>query len=335
MSFKVHVFVSSTCYELRDLRAGLCKWLTDLGMVAVMSDEGGFPHDDIQPYVTCLDQLEECLLVIGVIDRKYGTKFPDWGKHSEYNGLSPTHAELRHAIKLRKKILLYVHKDTLNFYEWWRKNKSFENPPHALQKETLVLIEELKHLDPAPWIEGFKDAVDLQNSLNKEFVNQIYRALRDREKETQDLASFVLDKLTEAAPEVREAISNGLNPDLLSRESQLKQELLQIEKELFDLRGHNQQQLHQLENEKIDIQNKLNVVTTQLERTGLLLARSLLKDVAWIDFVRRTMAPAQPCRLPVHNSMEVALRGFKAGGDNKTPHLQQVTWSQLPYRENG
>ena len=69
MGYALQVFVSSTCYELRDLRASIGDWLTQLGMKPVMSDEGGFPHiDGMPPYATCLRALEDCPLVIGVID---------------------------------------------------------------------------------------------------------------------------------------------------------------------------------------------------------------------------------------------------------------------------
>ena len=46
MSYALQVFVSSVCYELRDLRAAINEWLTQHGLVPLMSDEAGFPHID-------------------------------------------------------------------------------------------------------------------------------------------------------------------------------------------------------------------------------------------------------------------------------------------------
>jgi hypothetical protein len=92
--------------------------LEDLGMTPVMSDEAGFPRfNGMPPYASCLRALEECPLVIGVVDRFYGTTFDDWGPYPEYKGLSPTHAELRHALKLGKRVLIYVQNGTWIFYE--------------------------------------------------------------------------------------------------------------------------------------------------------------------------------------------------------------------------
>jgi len=140
--------------------------------------------------------------VIGVIDRNYGYAFDDWGPYSKHRGRSPTHAELSHALDLGKRVLLYVHNDTWNFYEIWRKNTdAFKiSAPRGLDEATLQMFQELKERSPAPWIEHFADVTELQCSLNREFVNQLYVHLRDREKQTGDLASYLLEKIVEAAP---------------------------------------------------------------------------------------------------------------------------------------
>jgi len=136
LSYRLQVFLSSACYELRDLRAAVQSWLTGLGLTPLLSDENGFPHyDGLPPHATCLRVLEECPLVIGVIDRQYGHPFGDWGRYEQYRGLSPTHAELRHSLELGKRLLLFVNEDILAFYEIWRKNldkfKSLD-PPKGL-----------------------------------------------------------------------------------------------------------------------------------------------------------------------------------------------------------
>jgi hypothetical protein len=123
-----------------------------------MSDEGGFPHiDGMPPYATCLRALEECPLVIVVIDRRYGMSVQDWGPYPQFKGCSPTHAELRHALDRGKRVLVYVHDDVWNFYEVWRKNRqAFETAvPQDFDKATLHMLHELKQRDPVPWMEHF------------------------------------------------------------------------------------------------------------------------------------------------------------------------------------
>jgi len=218
MSLALQVLVSSSCHELRDLRAAIRSWLVNLRVTPVMSDEEGFPHrDGIPPYATCLDALEECPLVIGIIDRYYGRRFDDWGPYPQHKGRAPTHAELLHALDLGKRVLIYVHDDTWNFYEFWRKNRlPAPTLPSGLEEGTLLLLEELKLRKPAPWIAHFADVSDLIESLNKEFVNQLYAQLHDQQRQAKDTAAYFLDRIEALAPELKEEIIRGLNPGLMA-----------------------------------------------------------------------------------------------------------------------
>ena len=339
MGYALQVFVSSTCYELRDLRAAVRAWLQQLGMAPLMSDGTGFPQiDGMPPYATCLRVLEECPLVIVIIDRRYGTTFQDWGPYPQFEGCAPTHAELRHALDLGKRVLVYVHDDVWNFYEVWRKNrKAFETAaPQGLEESTLQIVYELKQRNPVPWIAHFSDVSELLQSLNAEFVNQLYDYLRDREKQTADLAGYLLERIVEAAPEVRERITAGLSPDLVVERNALRGQLGTIEQELERTKGATQSRILELEQEKSDVRTRLESVTQRLGQTSLLLARAALRDVSWLTFIRTTMMPKQPGRVPFHNTAEVALRGYHAAaGSRQTPLLQGVTWSRLEYEEGG
>jgi hypothetical protein len=340
MSYPLPVFVSSTCYELRDLRAAIRTWLTGLGLTPMMSDEGGFPHvDGMPPYATCLRVVEECPLVVGVIDRHYGHPFDDWGPYPQHKGCAPTHAELRHALDLGKRVLIYVHDDTWNFYEVWRKNPDVfkTSAPQGLEEATLRMFKELKARTPAPWIEHFSDASTVVRSLQGEFINQLYTHLRDRERQSADHAAYLLEKIVEAAPEVRARIEAGVTPGLVSDREALRSQLVKIEAELEQTKGASEERLRALADEKASVETRLNAVTGQVAQMQLLLARAALKDASWLDWIRRTMMPKQPARVPFHNSLEVAIRGYHAaaGGQLKEPRLVEVTWSKLPYNEGG
>jgi hypothetical protein len=87
--------------------------------------------------------------------------------------------------------------------------------------------------------------------------------------------------------------------------------------------------------EKSKVESQLNAVTAQLRQSSLLLAQAAMKDVSWLDLIRRTMMPKQPGRVPFHNWREVALRGYKSGGAGEKPYLREVTWSKLDYSESG
>ena len=341
MGYSLQVFLSSACYELRDLRSAVQSWLKSLGLSPMLSNDNGFPHyAGLPPYASCLQVLEECTLVIGVIERQYGHPFNDWGPYGQYLGLSPTHAELRHSLELGKRLLLYVNHETLAFYEIWRNNKAnFENlnPPKNLEVDTLQMLEELKTRKPAPWISRFSDVSDLLESLKQELVNQLYDHLRDREKQAADSANYLLEKITEAAPEVRLKIEAGLNPELVTEIEKLRSKQSLIQEELNRSKDNKGKEFEELQNSKKEVEDRLSAVSSQLDHTRFLLAKSVMKDVSWLSFIRQTMMTSQPGRVPFYNSQEVALRGYHAaaGAQRVVPLLNEVTWSLVPYEENG
>jgi uncharacterized protein DUF4062 len=333
MSYALNVFVSSMCYELRDLRSAVSAWLTEMGMQPLLSDEEGFPRrGNLLPYVSCLVALEECPLVIGVIDRQYGTRFNDWGPYPQYAGLSPTHAELRHALERKKKLLLYIHKDTLSFYEVWRKG-GLPSLPKGLEIGTLELVKELKLSKPTPWIETFTDAQAVVRSLKKNLVNEVYTSLQEQEKQSTDLAKYILE-LVSAAPDARSKIEQNLNPALRVQLDGLQLKLEEVEATRRLEQQTSQKQLEALNAAKAEIEREILNVRADLGRATSALVAAAIKDASWLSMVRSQFMPKQQGRVPFHNDAEVAIRGYHCSNIRGAPKLKEVTWSKLPYLEN-
>ncbi len=322
MGYALHVFVSSTCYELRDLRASVKAWLEGLGLVPLLSDEAGFPHVDTKmpPYATCLRVLEECPLVVGIVDRKYGRSFDDWGPYPEYAGLAPTHAELRHALATKKSLVLYVHRDVWAFYEAWRKNRSLfiqGTPPQGLDERTLLMFEELKTLPVPPWVGQFSDVRDVIADLQATFVNHVYAHLREQERQSRDLAGYLLERIFEAAPEVRAQIEAKLSPSLVARLESLRSEHAALEATAQQERERSADAVQQARVEKDAVAKEIGEVSGELAQARLWLAMAAVKDANWLHFIRSTLMPKQPGRAPFHNAAEIAIRGY-----NTAPHRQ-------------
>lgn len=331
--FSLQVFVSSACHELRDLRAAVRTWLVNFGIKPMLSNEIGFPHvSGATPCVSCLRVLEECQLVIGIVDRRYGTAVENWGPYP-YNGLSPTHAELRHALSRGKRLLLFVHRDTMAVYEQWQKTKSAfveDKLENGLQVETLRLIEELKRREPEPWIREFEDVTDIIKCLQADLVNQVYLGLQEEEERNADVAGYLLNRIYEAAPEVRSKIESKLSPERVAHLEELKRQLLVLEEQTQRERTISDQ----LRKEKQQVLSEIARVTKDLEGARLALAKAAIKDASWLTFIRTRLMPEGHGQIPFHNSAEVALRGFHVGNPD-IPVLESVTWSRLPYTEEG
>lgn len=108
------IFISSTDYNLIDLRAELAKYLSDLGYKPILSSSDGF-HDnspELEPWESCLQVLQSAYVMVLVIDGKYGTTF-EWKNFShiiEDKKISPTHAEYLFAHKSKMRMLVFIRK---------------------------------------------------------------------------------------------------------------------------------------------------------------------------------------------------------------------------------
>jgi len=228
------IFISSAHYGLEDLRGELTSFLCDFGATPYVSSENGF-HDygGMTPYAQCLKTLEKCLIVIGILDRRYEQTFEKWEPYEQFNGLSPTHAEFRHAIQLNKRFLLYVRADIASYYDIYRKNKRNKQElvlPDGVDVKSLELYEELKLHHPHLWIEKFNDVRDIKNSIRRRLLNDLSETLLDKENQANRNTKELIEKLVKKDPSLWENIQkeitkeNGLtySPDEIKTLLQLK-----------------------------------------------------------------------------------------------------------------
>jgi hypothetical protein len=332
------VFVSSGCYELRDLRASVRDFLKSLGINPQLSEDLGFPRvSGDKPHVTCLRTLEECPLVIGLLEKRAGQPFDDWGSFRDYAGLRPTHAELRHALKTNKKLLLYVHQATLSAYFQWKDDPTgYANLAGDRRPEvaTLEVLHELREHDPAPYIEKFNDASDVIASLKLNLINEIFASLKDQEAASRDQAEYLMEKILSAAPEIRSKVQEELNPDLMNQLQDLMKDRTELEEKLSGAQRKTEEARDTLQREKLVLDAKIASLQAQAKSAQVMLTMAATRDARWLTYVRSTYMPKQPGRVPFHNSLEVELRGYHTAGGRKTPVLREVTWSKLPYTEN-
>jgi len=228
----VPVFISSAHHGLGDLRGELSSYLEAIGVQPLVSSERGFPDGpDLPPYAQCLRVLERTLIVVGILDRRYGAAFEEWGPYPEYRGLSPTHAELRHALRLKKRVMIYVRADVQAYYDLYRKNpEEFKalKLPAGLDISTLELFQELKQHKPAPWIESFNDVRDVKDSIQKRLLYDLYEALVQREAVIRAGAENLIQRIL--------AMDPGLRGRLLAAVSHLERGEREEVRDLLDPR---------------------------------------------------------------------------------------------------
>jgi hypothetical protein len=332
------LFVSSVHYGLEDLRAELTEFLQQLGIQPYVSSESGFPdHHGMPPYAGCLRVLERCLMVVAVLDRRYGQAFDDWGPFPQYKALSPTHAELRHALASGKRLVVYVRDDVHAFYEVYRRNPDDVAKlrlPENLDLQSLKLYRELKLAQPAPWVESFRDVRDLKASLQQRLINELYELMLTREATTSTAVSVITEAFLKGDKSLRDAVLAAADKETQAQLEELDRQLIELaekRKQLQDSdakRSHARedltQQMDQLAEERVRLQRLISLSAVKLV-AGAVTSGLPVAALNWV---------AGPESLPLVTDQELARGGIQFSGYSQAqPTVSKVTWSRLPRQD--
>lgn len=155
----------------------------------------------------------------------------------------------------------------------------------------------------------------------------------ERDSET---IRFLLEKIYELAPELQQQIATRLNPDLLDRVAGLTAQLDSVTTELTKTASSSKSTIQELEEQRAQLTSELEVARKQSIGAQTALALAAMRDANWLQFIRSTLMPKQPGRVPFHNDAEVAIRGYRCSNlVSRQPVLVKVTWSKLAYNEGG
>lgn len=178
---KPRIFVSSTYYDLRVIRADLERFLKELGYEPVLFERGHVPYgkeEALEEY--CYREISNCDMLITVIGGKYGSQSKD-----QKNSI--TQKELRTAIDLGKQIYVFVEKAVLSEYRTYLGNREVTGfkPVAVNDPKVYTFIEEIYALPSGNPIEGFETSDDIVRYLKEQWAGLFQRLLQEysRQKE--------------------------------------------------------------------------------------------------------------------------------------------------------
>jgi len=167
------VFISSTIFDLWDLRREIGDLIKNLGYSVLMSDD--FDSDftiefNVNSIETCLINLKNSDIVLFILDRRYGGKLGKAG----YKNISATQMEYELAIQENKKFFFYV-RDKVEVEYTIFKNGKFDEMkfPWVLSKEIFEFFESHKNLKidgHNNYYKSFNSSVDLKKAVEKDLV---------------------------------------------------------------------------------------------------------------------------------------------------------------------
>lgn len=168
-----NIFISSTCYDLIDLRAELKQFLIDNKLTPIMSDEidSHFLTHDTNSIETCLVNLRSSDVVVLILSQRYGSSLEKAG----FGDFSATHLEYNEAIKEGKKIFVFVRDRLEADYIHFRKTNILKGLSWIREKDIKLfdIIEEHKKLTANAknnWYFTFKNSVEIKERLRIELM---------------------------------------------------------------------------------------------------------------------------------------------------------------------
>lgn len=170
------VFISSTVYDLIDIRAELCVMFKEMGIDPILSDanESAFEiFTDKNTIETCLINLSKSDYVVIILSQRYGSSLSKFG----YGDFSTTHLEYQRAIETNKPIFMYVRDRLEADYKIWDMAKKKDQISYAwVSQKDIKLFDLLSHHSKLSkkrsntnWYKTFRDSVELKKAIKNDF----------------------------------------------------------------------------------------------------------------------------------------------------------------------
>jgi len=183
----MQIFLSSTCYDLIDLRSELEIFFRDAGANPIMSDSltsDFVVMPDRNSIETCLANVRNCDHFVIILSNRYGPTLEKLG----FESISATHLEYREALQLNKPIHMYVRDKLEADYNIWRKNRSNSELELTWCKDRknwkiYELLEEHRNRAEKTqnnWTWVFRNSMELKRRLELDFQEVFARVVANR-----------------------------------------------------------------------------------------------------------------------------------------------------------
>lgn len=175
MSDRPRVFISSTFYDLKQVRAQLREIVESLGFEALLSEFPSFPVDpDLQTVEACrkvvADHADLFVLVVGA---RYGSIVP--------GGKSVTNLEYLEARAKGIPIYVFVDKSILAILPVWKKNRDGDYA-HVVDTPKLFDFVESLYATGETWVYPFETVADIKAVLMVQWPRLVHESLALRRR---------------------------------------------------------------------------------------------------------------------------------------------------------
>ncbi len=212
------VFISSTCFDLKEVRDSLSRFIKNFGFDPILSEHGDvFYHPDLHTHEACIHEISNCQLFILIIGGRFG------GNYVHDKEQSITNAEYSAAKEINIPIFTYIKQGVLDNHHTYQanKNKEFikdmEFPNIERQEHSLDIFNFIDHVRKANTnnaFETFETTNEIEIHLRKQWAGMFFDYLKNREvKEQVNAANVMLATLQTSSEKFEEMIKGLYGPE--------------------------------------------------------------------------------------------------------------------------
>lgn len=247
------IFISSTCFDLEEVRVNLRKFIEDFGYEPVMSEFGDIFYEfNNHVQDSCIQSIKNSDVYILIIGDYYGSKYHNSQKEVPE---SVTLMEFKNAIKEAKLKYIFINKfveyDYSNYrkylekkYNEFFKRNEIENPenekikikrevdaiypfPKDSYKYIFAFLDEINELKIGNAYYKFENSIDIKENLKKQWAFFMQESIRKycedvKEKDEKDELKDISKKLHQVYETISSLVKLEDTGDKLSIESLLK-----------------------------------------------------------------------------------------------------------------
>lgn len=172
---KPKVFISSTYYDLKSVRADIHRFLSDIGFEATRHELGHIPYGRNEKLESsCIKEVENCDILVCVIGGKFGSI-------SSSDSYSITQKELKSALELGKQVFIFVDRPVHHEYRFYLRNKNLNGVQYTVVDDRRIyeFLEEIYSLPRNNSIFSFDTSADIVSLLREQFAGIFQRLLVD------------------------------------------------------------------------------------------------------------------------------------------------------------
>ena len=216
---KPRVFLSSTFFDLQQVRADLERFIREQGYDAVLNEHGNIPYGkDAKLEDYCYKEISNVDILVSIIGGRFGSE-------SKSSPDSVSQTELKTAYDLNKQVYIFIDKGVYSEYRFYLSNKDNKsiNYTHADNIKIHEFIEFVEGLPNNNTIHPFEMSMDIVNFLKEQWAGLFQRFLQEQTrvkeiniiKGVEDTAK-TLNQLVKFLTEEKRDKDNAINEILLS-----------------------------------------------------------------------------------------------------------------------